>query len=54
MMARARRLLIAGGGDNCIRMLPALIMTVQEASEVLERFETVCQDARAQLQSKVG
>jgi len=54
MLARDHRLLIAGGADNCIRLLPALIMTTQEASEALERFEAVCQAARARLSEQAA
>jgi acetylornithine/N-succinyldiaminopimelate aminotransferase len=45
--ARDQRLLIAGGGDNCVRLLPALIMTVDEAREAVERLEAACQAVRA-------
>jgi acetylornithine/N-succinyldiaminopimelate aminotransferase len=45
--ARDQRLLIAGGGENCVRLLPALIMTVDEAREVVEKLEATCQAARA-------
>jgi acetylornithine/N-succinyldiaminopimelate aminotransferase len=45
--ARDQRLLIAGGGENCVRLLPALIMTVDEAREVIEKLEATCQAARA-------
>ena len=44
--ARDQRLLIAGGGENCVRLLPALIMTVDEAREVVERLEGACQAAQ--------
>lgn len=41
MMAAARDqgLLVAGGGDNCIRLLPPLTMTDAEADEALTRLE---------------
>ena len=45
--AREERLLIAGGGENCVRLLPALIMSVEEAREVMERLEAACRTARA-------
>jgi acetylornithine/N-succinyldiaminopimelate aminotransferase len=45
-LARDQRLLIAGGGENCVRLLPALIMTVDEAREVIERLEAACQEAQ--------
>ena len=47
-MARDQRLLVAGGGDNCIRLLPPLVMTQEEAREALERLEAACQVAQAQ------
>ena len=36
--ARQQKLLVAGGGDNCVRMLPSLLMTEAEADLALERF----------------
>jgi acetylornithine/N-succinyldiaminopimelate aminotransferase len=47
-LARDRHLLIAGGGDNCVRLLPPLNMTLDEAREAVEKFELACQDAQAQ------
>jgi len=38
-LARDNGLLIAGGGDNCIRMLPALNLTEADAREALDRLE---------------
>ena len=40
-------LLVAGGGDNCVRLLPPLIMTLDEAREAIEKFEKTCEAARA-------
>jgi acetylornithine/N-succinyldiaminopimelate aminotransferase len=37
--AREHGLLVAGGGDNCVRLLPPLILTHDEARIVLDRFE---------------
>jgi acetylornithine/N-succinyldiaminopimelate aminotransferase len=48
-MAREHRLLIAGGGDNCIRLLPPLILTQEEAREAIEKLEETFQTARARL-----
>ncbi len=48
-LAREERLLIAGGGDNIVRLLPALTLTPSEAEEVLVRFRAAC--ARAHRQS---
>lgn len=47
-LARERGLLVAGGGDNCIRLLPALNLTLEEAREAVELLELACQDARGQ------
>jgi len=47
--AREQRLLVAGGGDNCIRLLPPLTLTIDEADQVLDRFEAAC-DAMASLE----
>ncbi|MDP1619199.1 aspartate aminotransferase family protein [Phenylobacterium sp.] len=45
--ARDEHLLIAGGGDNCVRLLPPLNLTLDEAREAVERFERACDRARA-------
>jgi acetylornithine/N-succinyldiaminopimelate aminotransferase len=45
-MARDHGLLVAGGGDNCIRLLPPLNMTLQEAQEVVQRLERTFETAR--------
>jgi acetylornithine/N-succinyldiaminopimelate aminotransferase len=48
-MALARddaHLLLAGGGDNCVRMLPPLIMTQDEARQAIERLEQTCEAVR--------
>ena len=47
-LARDHGLLIAGGGDNCVRLLPPLNMTLDEAREAIERFERTCEAAQAQ------
>ena len=49
MMATAREhgLLVAGGGENCIRLLPPLNITSEEAGEVLVRLETAFAATRA-------
>ena len=46
-LARDQGLLIAGGGDNCVRLLPPLVITQAEAREALEKFEAACEAARA-------
>ena len=45
-LARDERLLIAGGGDNCVRLLPSLLITDEEAREAIEKLERTCQAAR--------
>jgi len=51
-LARDQKLLVAGGGDNCIRLLPPLIITQDEAREALTRLEAACEAARAQMQAQ--
>jgi len=46
-MARDQHLLVAGGGDNCVRLLPSLLLTVEEAREAVEKLERTCEAARA-------
>lgn len=46
--ARDQHLLIAGGGDNCVRLLPPLNLTLTEASEAIGKLEAACEAARAQ------
>ena len=53
-LARDQRLLIAGGGDNCVRLLPPLIMTQEEAREALARFEAALQAAQTELRAKAA
>ena len=45
-LARDNGLLVAGGGENCIRMLPALNLTEADAREALERLEKTFVAAR--------
>jgi acetylornithine/N-succinyldiaminopimelate aminotransferase len=45
--ARDNHLLIAGGGDNCVRLLPPLNLTLEEASEAIGKLEAACEAARA-------
>jgi len=49
MMATMREhgLLVAGGGENCIRLLPPLTITSEEAAEALTRFEAALAATRA-------
>ncbi len=41
--AREERLLMAGGGDNCVRLLPSLLFTVEEVREAIEKLERACE-----------
>jgi acetylornithine/N-succinyldiaminopimelate aminotransferase len=50
-MARDRGLLVAGGGDNCIRLLPPLIITQDEAREAIGLLEAACEAARAKMKA---
>ncbi|MBO9708403.1 MAG: aspartate aminotransferase family protein [Caulobacter sp.] len=47
VLARDQKLLVAGGGDNCVRLLPALNLTLEEASEAIAKLEKACETARA-------
>jgi len=44
-----QRLLVAGGGDNCVRILPPLNLTLEEAREAVTRFEATCEAARGKM-----
>jgi acetylornithine/N-succinyldiaminopimelate aminotransferase len=46
-LARDQKLLVAGGGDNCVRLLPSLLFTREEAREAVEKLERTCEVARA-------
>ena len=52
MMATAREhaLLVAGGGENCIRLLPPLVISEEEAAEALRRLEAAFATTRARAQ----
>jgi acetylornithine/N-succinyldiaminopimelate aminotransferase len=50
--ARDERLLIAGGGDNCVRLLPPLVLTQAEAREAIDKLERAC--ARARTRAKAA
>lgn len=43
------QLLVAGGGDNLVRILPPLNLTLAEAQEAVARFETACEVARKKM-----
>jgi acetylornithine/N-succinyldiaminopimelate aminotransferase len=49
--AREQQLLVAGGGDNCIRLLPPLVISEDEAREAIAKLETACETARAHLET---
>ncbi|GHC99178.1 aspartate aminotransferase family protein [Novosphingobium pokkalii] len=46
-LAREHGLLVAGGGENCVRMLPSLLITAAEVDEALARLDATLADARA-------
>jgi acetylornithine/N-succinyldiaminopimelate aminotransferase len=46
-LARDQHLLVAGGGDNCVRLLPPLNLTLEEAREAVEKLEKTCEVVRA-------
>ena len=46
-MARDNQLLIAGGGENCVRLLPPLIISQEDAREAIQKLEQTCEAARA-------
>jgi acetylornithine/N-succinyldiaminopimelate aminotransferase len=45
-LARDEKLLVAGGGDNCIRLLPPLVISLDEAREAVEKLERACEAVR--------
>ncbi len=47
--ARDEALLVAGGGDNCVRLLPPLNLTLDEAREAIEKFDATCAAARGKM-----
>jgi acetylornithine/N-succinyldiaminopimelate aminotransferase len=47
--ARDEKLLVAGGGDNCVRLLPPLVITQQDAHEAIGKIERACETARAEM-----
>ena len=44
-----QQLLVAGGGDNCVRILPPVNLTLDEAQEAIRRLEAACEVARTKL-----
>jgi len=45
-IARDNHLLIAGGGDNCVRLLPPLTLSLDEAREAIGKLEKSCEAAQ--------
>jgi acetylornithine/N-succinyldiaminopimelate aminotransferase len=45
-LARDHGLLIAGGGDNCVRLLPPLNLSLEEAQEAVAKLERTFEAAR--------
>jgi acetylornithine/N-succinyldiaminopimelate aminotransferase len=45
-LARDEKLLVAGGGENCVRLLPPLVLTLDDAREAIEKLERTCETAR--------
>jgi acetylornithine/N-succinyldiaminopimelate aminotransferase len=46
VLARDEKLLVAGGGENCVRLLPPLVLTLDEAREAIEKLERACETVR--------
>jgi len=46
-IAREQGLLVAGGGDNLVRLLPSLLITQEEAREAIDLLEKACETARS-------
>ncbi len=46
--AREAGLLIAGGGDNCVRLLPPLVISQDEVRQAVGKLEQCCERARAE------
>jgi acetylornithine/N-succinyldiaminopimelate aminotransferase len=52
VLARDQHLLVAGGGDNCVRLLPPLTLTIEEAQEAVSKIERACEVARQHAAAK--
>jgi len=46
-IARDQGLLVAGGGENCVRLLPSLLISESEITEAVRRLELACEVVRA-------
>lgn len=54
-LAREQHLLVTGGGDNVVRLLPALTITEVDVRELLARFEKTCVEAhRGLVKAEIG
>ena len=53
-LARDEHLLLAGGGDNCVRLLPPLIITEAEVREAIGKLERVCEAAQATMKAEAA
>jgi acetylornithine/N-succinyldiaminopimelate aminotransferase len=52
VLARDQKLLVAGGGDNCVRLLPPLTLTIEEAQEAVAKIGQACEVARQHAKAK--
>ena len=52
VLARDQKLLVAGGGDNCVRLLPPLTLTIEEAQEAVAKIGRACEVARQHAKAK--
>lgn len=48
-LARDHGILVAGGGENCVRLLPSLLLSSDEAAEAVKRLDAAFADARTRL-----
>lgn len=48
-LARDHGILVAGGGENCVRLLPSLLLSSAEAADVVTRLDAAFADARTRL-----
>lgn len=48
-LARDHGILVAGGGENCVRLLPSLLLSSAEVAEVVKRLDAAFADARTRL-----
>lgn len=48
-LARDHGILVAGGGENCVRLLPSLLLSSEEAAEAVKRLDAAFADARTRL-----